>query len=62
MALSVVSGGAEKLCGKPWKPWKPPRLTALLVESAARMQGSAGYEPDPTGGSIFFIDLPAARR
>jgi signal transduction histidine kinase len=28
---------------------------------AARMHATAGYEPNPAGGSAFFIDLPTAR-
>jgi signal transduction histidine kinase len=51
--LSAQPTGSESTSG----------LGLYIVQSlAARMQGSAGYEPDPTGGSIFFIDLPAARR
>jgi signal transduction histidine kinase len=38
-------------------------LGLYIVHSlAARLQATAGYEPNPGGGSVFFIDLQAARR
>ncbi len=38
-------------------------LGLYIVQSlAARLQATVGYEPNPAGGSVFFIDLQAARR
>lgn len=38
-------------------------LGLYIVQSlAARLQATVGYEPNPAGGSIFFIDLQAARK
>ena len=50
----IEQSGRYEVCGEAGAPAEALKLAA----GAERMGAAAGWEPNPEGGSVFFLDLP----